>query len=187
MKKLTTILLTAFIAGSLPQMIRAQEHVSHNDKEFIRKAAEGNNGEIQLAQMVSQRTQDQQVRAYCDKLINDHTQANQQLRQIAEAKGVEFPNGPASSAEHEMHRLEKKSGADLDRAAIDHWVKDHKKDIKEYDREAKHATDPQVKQYAISTLPTLHDHLNRAESLSSSATIHEPAGSGIHRGDYLNP
>lgn len=187
MKKLTTLFLTVAIASVFPQMIHADERVDTHDAHFIKKAAEGNNAEIQMGQMVSQHTQDPQIRAYADKLVQDHTKANEQLRQIADAKGVEFPAGPSSTADREMRHLEKKSGHDFDRAVVDHWVKDHKKDIKEYDREAKHAKDPEVKQYAISTLPTLQDHLARAESLSPSGTIHEPAGSGVRRGDYLNP
>jgi putative membrane protein len=187
MKHMTSLWFATALAVSLPLASRAAEHEDMRDAHFIRKAAEGNNGEIQMAQMVAERTQDAQLRSYCDRLIRDHSQANQQLRQIADAKGVEFPAGANSSAEHEMHKLEKKSGHDLDRAAADHWVKDHKKDIKEYETEANHAKDPQVKQYAISTLPTLREHLNLAESLASSSTIREPAGSAVHRGDTVSP
>lgn len=175
------------MAALTPQIVHAQEHVDHRDAQFIQKAARGNLEEIQTAHIALQRAQDPQVRAFANTLIQDHMQANNQLQQIANAKGVEFPNSITTGEEHANQRLQNKSGADFDRAVVDHWVKDHKKDIKEYDSEAKHAKDPQLKQYAISTLPTLQDHLSRAQSLSSGTTIHEPAGSGVHHGDYVNP
>jgi putative membrane protein len=175
MKKITTILVAALIGAALPLTLHAEEQVSSRDAKFLRKAAEGNSAEIQMGQMVAQRTQDQQVRNFAEKIVRDHTQANQQLQQIAQAKGIDLPQNPAKSDQRTITRLENLSGPQLDREAIDHWVKDHKKDIKEYNSEAKRARDPQVKQFAISTLPTLRDHLNNAETLQNGV-IREPAG-----------
>jgi putative membrane protein len=187
MKKLSAILFAAALTAVTAQPSRAAENVASRDAHFIKKAAEGNNAEIQMGQMVSQRTQDPAVRAYADMIVRDHTMANQQLQQIAQAKGVEFPDATKKSDSHEMTKLEKKSGPELDRAAVDHWVKDHKKDIKEYESQIKNGHDADVRQYASSTLPKLQDHLSRAEALSSKKTVHEPAGSQVHRGDYINP
>jgi putative membrane protein len=177
MKKMTTILLATVVFATVPQMFGAQERASGHDARFIRKAAEGNNAEIQTAQMVLQRTQDPQIRTYAEKLIRDHTQANAELQQIAQAKGIDLPAAPKRSDERSIRDLEGKSGVGFDRAVVDHWVKDHQKDIKEYRSEANHAKDPQVQQYASSALPVLQDHLNGAEQLRSGRSINEAAGS----------
>jgi putative membrane protein len=184
MKKIITIIAAAAATALLPQTSLA-DRLSSRDAKFIREAAEGNNAEIQMGQMVAQRTQDPQVRAYADKLVRDHTQANRELRQIAESRGIDMPQGPSRSDERSMRRMQAMNGRELDREAVDHWVKDHKKDIKEYDKEARRASDPQVKQYATMSLPTLRDHLSNAKTLSNRGrTIREPAGAFEQRWDW---
>jgi putative membrane protein len=60
-------------------------------------------------------------------------------------------------------------------------VADHKKVVKEFEKEAKSGKDPDVKAWAEKTLPSLRDHLSEAENLynsvkGNSATTTEPKG-----------
>jgi putative membrane protein len=165
MKKLTTMLFATALAAITPQCVHAQG-VDKHDAEFIRKAAEGNLDEIQTAHLALQRSQDPQIRAFAERLANDHAKANADLQKIATAKGVELPKSVTPHEDHINQRLLEKSPEKFDREVVDHWVKDHKKDIKEYDSEAKKAKDPQVKQYAMAQLPTLQEHLNGAKALN---------------------
>ena len=48
-------------------------------------------------------------------------------------------------------------------------VDDHKKDIKEFEKEAK-SQNQQVATFAKDTLPTLHKHLDTAEALAKAKT-----------------
>ena len=64
-------------------------------------------------------------------------------------------------------RLSKLSGAEFDRTYVDEMVKDHRKDVKEFQREAEKAKDPDVKSWASKTLPTLQDHLKQIEGLQA--------------------
>ena len=66
-------------------------------------------------------------------------------------------------------RLSKLSGAEFDRTYVDEMVKDHRKDVKEFQREADKAKDPDVKSWASKTLPTLQDHLTNAKSAQTAA------------------
>jgi putative membrane protein len=43
-------------------------------------------------------------------------------------------------------------------------VKDHEKDVKEFEKAAKDAKDPDVKTWATNTLPTLKHHLDMART-----------------------
>jgi putative membrane protein len=179
-------MITGALIASAPQLVRAQtapenstttKNVSSRESHFIKKAAEGNSGEVALAEAVKGRTQDPQLRDYTEMLIRDHTQANSELRTIADARGVAWPTTMKEETKHEIHRAETLPPGELDNAMIKHWVKDHKKDIKEYETEAKHVKDPELKQYVTTTLPVLQKHLERAEALESSHGIgHEAAG-----------
>jgi putative membrane protein len=190
MKKITTIFVAAIIAAALPTTLRADAgtyersgttHVSHRDASFIRDAAEGNAAEISMAELALRKSQNPQVRDYAQQLLRDHRQSNRELQQIAEARGISWPVPIKKSDSREMQRAENMSGQDFDRMVMNHWVKDHRTDIKEFDKAARRAEDPQVKQFAITSLPVLRDHLNRAEAITTSGTIREPAGAANHK------
>jgi putative membrane protein len=46
-------------------------------------------------------------------------------------------------------------------------VKDHEKDVKEFERESTSGKDPDLKAFADRTLPTLQDHLKMARETNS--------------------
>lgn len=191
MKTITAFVIAAAIAATVPGAFAAEEHydshVSHHDAKFIRDAAEGNAMEIALAEVAVRKAQNPQVRDYAQRLIRDHEQANNQLQPLAIANGITWPVAITKSDAHTLDKYENMNGHDFDRSVMNHWVKDHREDIKEYDKAAKHAQDPQVKQYAISTLPTLRDHLSRAEAINSAGVVREPAGASYRESHHYNP
>ena len=55
-------------------------------------------------------------------------------------------------------------------------VKDHRKDVAEFRREADRARDPDLKSWAGKTLPILEDHLKQVEGLQNQVkTSRAPA------------
>jgi putative membrane protein len=64
-------------------------------------------------------------------------------------------------------KLEDKSGADFDKAYMDMMVKDHEKDVKEFEEASKDAEDSDLKAWAAKTLPTLQHHLEMAKDTKS--------------------
>lgn len=66
-------------------------------------------------------------------------------------------------------KLSKLSGANFDREYMKNMVSDHKKDISDFKSEARKAKDPDVKQFAASTEPTLEEHLKLAQSAEKVA------------------
>ena len=101
-------------------------------------------------------------------MVQDHTKANQQLEQIISQKGATLPNTTTTSQERETDHLAKLSGAEFDKAYMDHMVKDHKKDVKEFQKAADNAKDPDLKAFAANTLPTLQEHLQMAENTEAA-------------------
>ena len=62
------------------------------------------------------------------------------------------------------------SGDAFDQAYMQDMLKDHKTDIAAFEKESMNGKDPDVKQFATQTLPTLKDHLKQAESVNPKAT-----------------
>ena len=142
--------------------------LSSSDRNFIMKAAQGGMAEVELGQLASQRASDPQVKQFAERMVADHGKANDQLKQIASSKNVTLPTDVPAAEKRERDRLAKLSGAQFDREYMSHMTSDHKKDTSLFRSAAKSAKDAEVKQFASTTLPTLEEHLQMAQSISKS-------------------
>ncbi len=143
--------------------------LDHADKSFMEKAAEGGMAEVEQGKLAQQKAQAPEVKQFADRMVRDHTKANDQLKQIASSKQVQLPDKMDKSAQKEMDKLQKLSGAQFDEEYMKHEVSDHKKDVKEFQKEAKSAKDADVKRFASDTLPTLEEHLKMAQNAENVA------------------
>jgi putative membrane protein len=96
--------------------------------------------------------------------VKDHEEANQKLSPIAQAMGVDLSKEIAKGQKKDLDDYQKLSGADFDKKYVDAMVKDHKKDVKEFDDAAKNAKNPELKSWAGEVAPKLHNHLQMAEA-----------------------
>lgn len=133
------------------------------DETFTMKAAQGGLAEVQLGQLAVQKASNPDVKAFGQKMVDDHQKANDQLKDAAGKENFAMPTAPAAKDKAEAARLEKLSGAAFDKAYIAHEVADHKKDVAEFQHEAKSGQDEQIKNFAQQTLPTLQEHLKLAQ------------------------
>ena len=134
------------------------------DKSFVEKAAVGGMAEVEMGKMAQQKGSSDQVKQFGSRMVEDHSKANDELKQIASGKGLQLPSAPDAHNQQQMARMQKLSGAEFDRAYMDHMVKDHKKDIAEFKKQASSGKDPEIKAFAAKTLPTLQEHLKMAEA-----------------------
>lgn len=139
--------------------------LARGDVKFIEDAAKDGLAEVELGKLAQKQAQDPAVKDFAARMVRDHGAANDKLKPIADARNIALPSAPDKSHRKEIDNLAKKSGADFDKAYMDHMLKDHKKDVKEFQKQAKSAKDPDVKQFASSTLPTIEEHLRLAEQI----------------------
>ena len=59
---------------------------------------------------------------------------------------------------------------EFDKAYVKDMVKDHEKDVKDFQNESQNGTDPNVKQFATKTLPILQGHLESIKQLSKASS-----------------
>ncbi|HSS99808.1 MAG TPA: DUF4142 domain-containing protein [Terriglobales bacterium] len=141
--------------------------LSTADSTFMKKAADGGMAEVELGQLAVQKASSSDVKAFGQRMVDDHGKANEQLKQLASEKRVELPQEPGAKHKATKAKLEQLSGTEFDRAYVDEMVRDHKKDVSEFQRESKSASDDGVKSFATQTLPTLQDHLKQIQGLAS--------------------
>ena len=124
--------------------------------------------EVELAKIAEQKASSDQVKQFAQRLVADHTKANDQLKQIASRQNVNIPDELGKKYQSKVDKLNKLSGADFDKAYVKDQVKDHKDAVSEFKSESQNGTVPEVQQFASQTLPTLEQHLDLAKNLSKS-------------------
>ncbi len=137
--------------------------VSKDDAAFAVDAAAGGMMEVQLGQLAGQRASAQDVKDFGAMMVRDHSKGGDKLKAIAASKNLTLPDSLSSDMQKEMADLKNKSGSDFDKAYISMMVDDHKKDIKEFENEAKNGSDADIRGFADSSLHMLNMHLNAAE------------------------
>lgn len=123
------------------------------DKQFMQMAAKDGMREVHMGQMAVQQGQSDEIKKLGKRIVADHTKANNQLMAIAAKRGMRL------DTRHKMDKMSKKEMENFDQAWLDMMVNDHVKDIATFDKQAKSATDPEVKAFAGKTLPVLKKHL----------------------------
>src|ERR1700761_3553058 len=106
------------------------------DKEFVKKAIEGNMAEVQMGQLALEKSSDDQVKQFAQRMVDDHTKMLDQMKPVAEQMGVKIPGGPSKGQMKSMDKMKGLSGEAFDQAYIKEMVKDHKKDSSEFKQEA---------------------------------------------------
>jgi putative membrane protein len=130
-----------------------------SDNDFLTKAAQGGMAEVELGKIAVQKATNPEVKKFAQKMVDDHTKANNELKELAAKKGVTLPTEIDSSHRSAIDKMKGLSGADFDKAYVDAMVDDHETDVDEFEEQSKDAKDADIKAFAAKTLPTLKSHL----------------------------
>jgi putative membrane protein len=140
--------------------------LSAADQTFVKKAAQGGMAEVELGKLATQKASSEEVKKFGQRMVDDHTKANDQLKQIAGNKGVTLPTDLDSKDQALKDRLSKLDGEKFDQAYMKNMVRDHTKDVSEFRKESTSGKDSDLKSFASQTLPTLEDHLKEAKNIA---------------------
>jgi putative membrane protein len=142
---------------SLNQQKPATSNVkmSQKDVSFIQKAASGGQQEIENGKMAEKQGKSADVKRIGARMVADHTNANKELTELANRKGVKFDTRGV--------KAQNIGAADFDRQYLKLLEMVHKNTIAEFQTEAKSGDDRDLKAWAAKTLPTLQQHLAMVE------------------------
>ena len=141
--------------------------LSKDDQEFAMKAAQGNMAEVNGGNTAAQKGTSADVKTFGNRMVSDHGKALDELKQLAQTKGIALPSDVNAEQKDEADKLSKLSGNAFDKEYADAMVKDHEKDAAEFDKASKNAQDPDLKAWAAKTLPVIQDHLKMAKEMKS--------------------
>jgi putative membrane protein len=136
------------------------------DAAFVREAATASMTEVELGRLALQKATRPEVKSYAQMLVEDHGKANEELQSLASRKQLRVPDQPKSYQKAEKARLEKLSGAAFDDAFVKSMAADHEKAVSLFSKQASSGADADLKDWAQKTLPTLKQHLAKAQELA---------------------
>ena len=142
----------------------AVSNMTDDDKTFVSNAGMGGLAEVQMGNLALQKASNADVKAFAQRMVTDHSKANEELSQLAIAKGLALPAELDADHKAALDHLSMLGGAEFDKAYMAHMVEDHEKDVAEFDKASTSASDSDVKGWAGKTLPTLKEHLEQAKT-----------------------
>jgi len=158
MKKLFVLLLTVACF-----YMHAQGPASKRDQEFVKCAAHAGMMEVRLGELAQTNALSPEVKKLGQMMIDDHTKANNELTALAQKKGIAVPTTLTDKEQKGYDKLAKMQGKDFDKAYTKCMVKDHKKVICKFKKEAKKGDDAELKTWASNTIPSLEHHKHMSE------------------------
>ena len=147
-----------------------------------------NNGEIDLGKMMQDQAQNSNVKDFSKTLVDDHQKAQDQLKDVASKANLTLGTNAHEQAENQRlkDRLTSAQGAQRDRAFLHAEVRDHAKAVRQLRHMEAQVTDPQLKSYISSVIPTMQKHEQDArhllQQMGGGAGAGAPAGQAQPQG-----
>jgi len=153
-------------------------HEEMQERMFLQKAAEGGTAEVQLGKLAVEKASADDVKAFGQKMVDDHTQLNNQMAPLAESKGVALPRKMGKADQAEYDKLAGLSGEAFDKEYVAYMVKDHHEDLREFRTAAMNTNDPDMKMALDKAAKVIREHMVMADKLAHEKGLATP-GRGV--------
>ena len=142
--------------------INEAKNLNEKDAKFVTETADMGMKEVELSKVAVEKASNAEVKSLAQKMIDDHTMKNDELKGLAAQKQVTIPTEMSNDTKDALESLNKKTGWDFDMEYIDKMVSDHKEAVDNFDKASKDSEDADLKTWAANTLPALRMHLEMA-------------------------
>jgi len=138
------------------------------DKKAIMDMGMANMAEVEAGKMAVAKSQNADVKAFAQQMIDDHSKALTDVQSLAQAKGVTLPTELDAKHKAMAAKLDKLSGDKFDKEYMKNaGVADHKTVHATLMKDQKAAKDADVKALAGKMLPTVEQHMKSAEMITA--------------------
>ncbi len=159
-------LLLAASSAQTPSSDTAGSNASAADKTFARKALAGGMAEVELGQLAAQKANSEDVKQFGQKMADDHSKLNDQMKPVAAQLGVTPPDGIPAAEKALEAKLKMLSGEAFDKAYMKAMVKDHRQDLMEFKKEVATGKSSALKDAASQGQQVIAEHLKMAEDIA---------------------
>jgi predicted outer membrane protein len=137
-----------------------------SDEKILKDMAMADMAEVEGGKLAQSKSQNGDVKSFAQQMIDDHTSNLNDVKALAQARGVTLPTEPDAKHKAMAAKLEKMSGDAFDKAYMKQaGVQDHKAVHAKLMAAAKKAKDPELKALVEKTEPVVAQHLKSAEQM----------------------
>ena len=90
---------------SVSQSGQSSSYLGDQEQTFVKEATQGGLAEVQMGRLAAQKGQSQEVRQLGQKLVQDHSKANQELKLLAAQKNIQFGFNKVMPYQRKMAQL----------------------------------------------------------------------------------
>lgn len=160
---------TSGASGTAGATASGTAKVSAADRKAITDMAVANMAEVETGKLALSKSQNAEVKAFAQQMIDDHGKALSDVQTLAQSKGVTLPTELDAKHKAMSAKLEKLNGDAFDKEYMKMaGLKDHKDTHAKLQKISKSAKDADVKAAAEKTIPVVEQHLKAAQQMSSS-------------------
>lgn len=159
--------------------------VSAGAMDFVAESLAAGSTEVELGKLAQERAANNEVKQFAAMMVNDHTRAGDQLKQVAQQHGIATVPTRELEDSDLISRLSGMRGAEFDREYMDAMVDSHQAVINHLQSRADedrfgenrgsvtpersdNPAEASINQWAATTLPTARHHLNEARRIGDS-------------------
>lgn len=140
--------------------------LDRSDRKALTQLAESNIAEINAGKLALSKASNPEVKAYAQRMVDEHTKALAEVQALAQAKGVELPKEQTVKHKAKGAMLEALSGDIFDRTYIKQsGRRDHRVTHEQLKDNMDKIKDPDIKALAMKMRPVVEQHLLAAEEL----------------------
>jgi len=141
---------------------------------FVRVAATSDLYEMEASRLAEQRSQNEQVKRFAQRMLRDHGKTTGELKnmlpQLQAVSAQQMPTRLDQQHEALVQQLQGAQGAEFDRVFAQQQLQSHQAAVELFRAYAQSGDDSRLKQWASQTLPSLEEHLREAQQLLQPAT-----------------
>ena len=142
--------------------------VADSSADFVDEASAAGIAEIETSRLAIGKTSSTDIESYAVEMIKDHTDANRDLKDIAQKLGLTVATQEAILSKAKKMMLDVQEGDSFDAAYAANQVTVHEQAIALFKEQAGQSNSPELKAFAEKYLPKLEMHLEMAKKLVSA-------------------
>jgi putative membrane protein len=135
------------------------------EQDFVQEVWQRHEMQVELAQLAKAKAKDSKVRQFADNMLNDFQDYRDRWADLASKSGMTVPSHIGHLHRAKVDRLKNASRGQLDRVYLDIVRENLAPMVLSYQKEGRQAQSSQVRDLLRKELPTIQQHLSRAENL----------------------
>jgi putative membrane protein len=143
---------------------------NYADQSFVEDTLKGNDAQVQMSQLAQQKASSGDVKDFSQRMIQIHTQLNQQLVPLAKQLDVSQTQKPSKQEKKEIAQLEQLSGPDFDTAYLQAMAKEQEHSLKQFKSEES-AQNPTIQKVAKFDEPVLTQHYQILQKIAQTHNV----------------